>query len=150
MRQAKAAVAALNDAEQAQVSVVGITLDAKNDTPERLRQMAAGQGVSAPGFRLGTGQPEVVDKLLDDLDVSRKRDPVTGVIDHANLFFVVDRKGRIAYRLTIGERQQQWLIAALRSLIAEPGGLGGRTGDRPAEPSQEAATLIPSKSTGNQ
>ncbi len=119
MRQAKAAVATLNPEEQADVTVVGITLDPTNDTPARLRQMAEGQGVSAPRFRLGTGAPDMVEKVLDDLDVSRKRDPITGVIDHANLFFVVDRRGRIAYRLTIGDRQQQWLVAALRNLLSE-------------------------------
>ncbi len=119
MRQAKAAVATLNEAQQAEVTVVGITLDPGNDTPDRLHQMAEGHGVSAPRFRFATGAPNVVERVLDDLDVSRKRDPTTGVIDHANLFFVVDRQGRIAYRLTIGERQQQWLVAALRNLLAE-------------------------------
>lgn len=119
MQQAKAAVAALTEDEQAQVSVVGISLDAEHDTPQRLAAMAAGQAVTAPRFRLGTGEPRLVEAVLDRLDVSRKRDPSTGVIDHANLFFVVDRRGRIAYRLTLGERQQQWLAAALRRLVAE-------------------------------
>ncbi len=120
MQQAKAAVAALTDAERDEVSVVGITLDPANDTPARLAAMAVGQEIEAPRFRLATGDPATVEALLDRLDVSRPRDPVTGVIDHGNLFFVVDRRGKIAYRLTIGERQQRWLVAALRGLIAEP------------------------------
>lgn len=120
MQQAKAAVAALTVEEQAEVSVVGVTLDAENDTPQRLSAMAEGQQVAAPRFRLATGDPKAVEALLDRLDVSRTRDPATGVIDHSNLFFVVDRRGRIAYRLTIGDRQQEWLAAALRGLVAEP------------------------------
>ncbi len=45
------------------------------------------------------------------------------MIDHANLFLLVDRAGRIAYRLTLGERQQRWLTSALEFLLREePGG----------------------------
>jgi len=52
--------------------------------------------------------------------VARQRDPKTGVIDHSNLFILVDRQGRVSYRLTLGSRQQQWLISALQVLLAEP------------------------------
>src|SRR5690606_7319407 len=120
--QAKAAVAALTDAERADLTVVGITLDPARDTPAVLAAMADGQGVAAPLYRLATGEPAVVEALLDRLDVSRRRDPETGVIDHANLFLLVDRQGRIAYRFTIGDRQQSWLTSALRLLLREARG----------------------------
>ncbi len=119
MQQAKAAVAALTDEERKDLSVVGITLDPMNDDVARLALMAEGQDIAAPLYRLCTGEPVAVEKLRDGLDVTRRRDPVSGVIDHANYFLVVDRAGRIAYRLTIGDRQQRWLTAALRTLILE-------------------------------
>lgn len=122
--QAKAAIDALGEDERREVTVVAVTMDPNKDTPEILAGMAKAQGVSAPIFRLSTGAPELVEKLLDRMGIERRRDPETGVIDHANLFLVIDRQGRIAYRLTLGERQQRWLIAALKQLIAERGGVG--------------------------
>jgi protein SCO1/2 len=119
LKQAKRAIAALTPEERAHVTIVGVTLDPQHDTPEVLAKMAAGQGVTAPTFRLATGAPNVIEPLLDRLGIERRRDPETGVIDHSNLFLVVDRQGRIAYRLTLGERQEQWLITALHQLVAE-------------------------------
>jgi protein SCO1/2 len=119
LKQAKRAVAALTPEERASVTLLGVTLDPQHDTPEVLAKMASGQGVAAPTFRLATGAPTVIEPLLDRLGIERRRDPETGVIDHSNLFLVVDRQGRIAYRLTLGERQEQWLITALQQLVAE-------------------------------
>lgn len=122
--QAKAAIEALSEDEKREVTVVAVTMDPNKDTPEILAGMAKAQGVAAPIFRLSTGEPGVVEALLDRMGIERHRDPETGVIDHANLFLVVDRQGRIAYRLTLGERQQRWLISALKQLVAERGGVG--------------------------
>lgn len=124
--QAKRALAALTPAERADVVVVGISLDPDHDTPPVLAAMAQGQGVSAPQFRLATGDARTVNALLEALGVSRRRDPDTGVIDHANLFVLVDRSGRVAYRFTLGDRQERWLVQALRLLLQESG-----TGRRP-------------------
>ena len=46
--------------------------------------------------------------------------PATGVVEHANLFLLVDRGNHIAYRFTLEPRHRAWLRAALRSLLAEP------------------------------
>jgi protein SCO1/2 len=120
MAQAKTAVAALSKEQRRDLTIVGITLDPKNDTPERLMQMARGQGVSAPLWNLVTGEPARIERILDLLSVARQRDPETGVIDHSNLFLLVDREGKVAYRLTVGKQQQLWLISALQVLLAEP------------------------------
>ncbi|MBM4366714.1 MAG: SCO family protein [Deltaproteobacteria bacterium] len=117
--QAKAALATLSTSELEHVRVVGLTLDANRDRPEVLARLAAAQGIGLPTYRLLTGSPRLMDTQLDRLGVTRTRDPVTGVIDHANLFIVVDREGYIAYRFTLGERQARWLAAALRLLVAE-------------------------------
>jgi len=46
------------------------------------------------------------------------------VIDHANLFLLLDRNGKVAYRLGLGDRQERWLASALRILLQEPTHVG--------------------------
>jgi cytochrome oxidase Cu insertion factor (SCO1/SenC/PrrC family) len=70
-------------------------------------------------YHLVTGDPADVERLLDRMQIARQRDPETGVINHANLFLLVDRDGRIAYRFGLGERQQRWLTSALEILLRE-------------------------------
>lgn len=119
MSQAKRAVENLTPEERASITIVGVTLDPEHDTPEILTHMAEGQGVEAPLFRLATGDPDVINALLDDLQIARSRDPETGIIDHVNVFSVIDRAGRLSYRFSLGERQEQWLESALRLLANE-------------------------------
>ena len=56
---------------------------------------------------------------LTRLQFSATRNPQTGVIDHANLFLLVDRSNHIAYRFTLDARHRAWLRTALRSLLSE-------------------------------
>ena len=120
MAQTRAALGQLTDAEKADLTVLAISLDSQHDSPEILAQLAAGRGFAAPGVQFLTGDVDRVEGVLDALGFARTRDTETGVIDHANLFIVVDRAGRIAYRFSLGERQQSWLVAALRLLLDEP------------------------------
>jgi len=122
--QAKRALEALPEAQRDAVTVVAVTMAPVTDTPEVLARMAAAQGVAAPAFRLATGDPEVVERLLDRMGIERRRDPATGITDHSNLFLVVDRRGKVAYRFTLGERQERWLQTALGLLVAEEGAVG--------------------------
>lgn len=117
--QAKRAVAALGDAERDGLTVLGVTLDPVRDDVAALQRMAKAQRVEAPLYRLLTGEPAEVNRVLDALNVARARDEKTGVIDHVNVFILVDRQGRIAYRLGLGEEQERWLVDALRLLLAE-------------------------------
>lgn len=121
MGQAKRAIAALTPPERRDVVVAAVTLDPEHDDRDRLDAMARGQSVPWPTFRLLWGPPAEVNTVLDDFSISRTRDPATGRIDHANLFVLVDRHGKIAYRLTLGAEQERWLVDALRALLAEPG-----------------------------
>lgn len=121
MGQAKRAIAALAPAERADVVVAAVTLDPEHDDRGRLDAMARAQSVSSPPFHLLWGAPEEVNTTLDDFGITRTRDPATGRIDHANLFVLVDRRGKIAYRLTLGEQQREWLVQALHTLVAEQG-----------------------------
>ena len=117
--QAKRALSALTEAERASVTVVAITMDPERDTPSMLQEMALAQQVSAPRFRLVTGDPFEIARVLDTLGVSRRLDPETGRIDHTNVLGLVDRRGRLAYRFALGERQEAWLVEALRLLVHE-------------------------------
>lgn len=115
---ARGAVEAVGGAA-ADLRVVAITLDPAHDTPAALPAWASAQGVASPLFHLASGAPPTVEATLDRLGFTRTRDAATGRIDHANLFLLVDRRGRLAYRFTLGERQARWLEAALRLLLAE-------------------------------
>lgn len=118
--QAKRAVARLNEEEQADVRLVGVTLDPEHDTRESMARMARGQEVAAPFFNLCIGEPATVNPILDKMGIERHRDEKTGVIEHTNLFLVIDRGGKIAYRLSLGSLQEAWLVEALKLLCAEP------------------------------
>jgi protein SCO1/2 len=119
LREAREAIAELAPSARRDVRVLAITLAPEHDDVNVLRAMARGHGVASPTFHLLGGAPADVNRLLDDLSIARTRDSATGVIDHANVFIVVDRQGRIAYRLSVGPQRRAWLVAALRSLAAE-------------------------------
>jgi protein SCO1/2 len=119
LAQARRVVGALTAKERAEVTVVAVTLDPTRDDRRALAALAAAQQVSAPAWRLVGGEPARVEATLDAMGITRKRNPETGLIDHANLFLVVDRAGRVAYRFTLGELQERWTVEALRSLVAE-------------------------------
>jgi protein SCO1 len=118
--QAKRALGALTQEQRAQITVLAITLDPERDDAAALSAMSEAQQVKAPTYRLLTGDPARVNEVLDALEIARFKNPETGVIDHVNVFHVVDRQGRIAYRFSLGERQEQWLTKALELLVEEP------------------------------
>jgi len=120
LAQAKRAVDELGPAERADLRVVAVTLDPAQDSSAVLAQLAGNHGLEAPLFNLVTGEPDRVEATLDAMGVARRRDPETGVIDHANLFLLVDRGGKLAYRFSLGERQERWLASALKVLLREP------------------------------
>lgn len=117
--QTKAAIAAVPAELRGDLRVIAVSMDPAHDTPDVLAALARSHQIEAPLYALVTGEPTEVERVLDDMGIARTRDPETGVIDHANLFLLVDRDGRIAYRLTLGERQQRWLSSALELLLRE-------------------------------
>jgi cytochrome oxidase Cu insertion factor (SCO1/SenC/PrrC family) len=119
MVQARKATNALPEELRDEVTIVAVTLDPNNDTPDRLKEAAKAHHVEAPLWRLVTGEPDTVNRVLDKMSVSRRINPDTGVIEHSNLFALIDRDGKIAYRLTLGERHDTWLETALRQLVHE-------------------------------
>jgi protein SCO1/2 len=119
LNQAKAAIAELSPEEREDLRVIAVTMDPKSDSPDVLRGLAKNHGLESNLYHLVTGEPAEVERLLDRMQIARERDPETGVINHANLFLLIDREGRIAYRFGLGERQQRWLTSALEILLRE-------------------------------
>jgi protein SCO1 len=110
----------LSPEEQKELSIVVISLNPEQDTTE-LRASTVQQyyGEHAANVHFVNGAPGEVEALLDRLQIVRYMNPETGVLEHANLFFVLDREGRIAYRLSLNQRHEFWLIEALRSVLAD-------------------------------
>jgi protein SCO1 len=119
LTQVKAAIEELSPEEREGLNVVAVTMDPASDSPDALRALAKNHGMDSPLYQLVTGAPSEVERVLDRMQIARQRDLETGVISHANLFLLIDRDGRVAYRLGLGERQQRWLVAALRLLLRE-------------------------------
>jgi len=124
LTQAKRAIAELSPEERADLRVIAVTMDPEHDTPDVLHQLAQNHGMESPLYNLVTGASADVEPLLDRMEIARQRDPETGIINHANLFLLIDREGRVAYRLGLGERQQRWLTSALRILLREEAASG--------------------------
>jgi len=124
LTQAKRAIAELSPEERADLRVIAVTMDPEHDSPDVLHQLAQNHGMESPLYNLVTGASADVEPLLDRMEIARQRDPETGIINHANLFLLIDREGRVAYRLGLGERQQRWLTSALRILLREEAASG--------------------------
>lgn len=107
-------------ADRAGLSVVALTLNPEYETADLMDAIAGGRGFTHPEFRyVNAAQPAVMHDLLTRLQFSATRNPQTGVVDHANLFLLVDRSNHIAYRFTLDPRHRAWLRSALRALLSE-------------------------------
>ena len=102
-----------------QVQVAAITLNPENETPEQMRAYITGYGFEYPEFKYLNGDPQFVRQTLKRLQFSRTEYPEYGIIDHSNMFLLIDANGRIAYRLTLDDRHQSWLKEALTALAVE-------------------------------
>jgi cytochrome oxidase Cu insertion factor (SCO1/SenC/PrrC family) len=109
---------ALTPKERESVSVVAISLNTETDTRELREAIVRIYGMKSD-FHFVNGGAKAVNSLLDELSVSRTFDKESGQIIHSSLFMLVDRKGRIAYRLSSSSTEQVWLASAVRTLIAE-------------------------------
>lgn len=113
--------------ERAGLSVVALSLNPEYETAALMDLVANARGLSHPEFRYVNGQqPAEMHDLLTRLQFSATRNPQTGVIDHANLFLLVDRTNHIAYRFTLDPRHRAWLRSGLRDLLREPHGNDAR------------------------
>src|SRR5690554_13555 len=104
MVEIRRAMAALPAHLRVEISIVAITLDPEYDTPEQLREAMKIHRLEEPLWRLVTGPSDEVNAVLDQLSISRSRTPESDTIGHSNLFALIDRNGKIAYRLTLDRK----------------------------------------------
>lgn len=128
--QARKVMSKLNNKTSEPLQMMALTMDPDKDTPEMLKMTAEHYGLTSPNQHLLTGEKAYINKILDNLNISRKRRS-DGAIDHANIFLLIDKQGRLAYRFTLGERQKQWLIKAARLLIKEESAVAEQAGQAP-------------------
>jgi protein SCO1/2 len=119
LSQVKDAIAQLAPEQRDDLRLVAVTMDPDHDSPEILARLAENHGMQAPLYNLVTGESSEVERILDRMQFARERDPETGIISHVNLYLLIDRDGRVAYRLGLGDRQQRWLASALKVLLKE-------------------------------
>jgi protein SCO1 len=119
-KELRAVLAELTPTERAGIRVVALSLNPEYETAELMDLMADSQGLTYPEFRYVNGeQPAEMLDLLARLQFARTRNPETGVIEHMNLFQLVDRDGFIAYRFTLEPRHRAWLREGLRALLRD-------------------------------
>lgn len=109
------------------LTVVALSLNPEYETSDVMMASAAGYGFTHPEFRYLNGDPDLMHDLLTRLQFSPNLNPVTRQIEHANLFHLIDRNGRIAYRLSLDQRHRQWLRDGIVALTTEAaaGSAGG-------------------------
>ncbi len=116
----KKILAELPPVERAELSVVALSLNPEYETSEIMGAVAEARGFTYPEFRYVNGeQPAAMHDVLTRLQFSATRNPANGIIDHANLFLLVDRDNHIAYRFTLDPRHRAWLREGLRALLRE-------------------------------
>jgi cytochrome oxidase Cu insertion factor (SCO1/SenC/PrrC family) len=94
-------------------AILFVTLDPWRDTPDRLRYIAEGWGLSDDARLLG-GSVEAVERVLEAWQVARGRDPHTGEIAHSTTVYAIGRDGRIAYQAAgIGGEELAELVGRL-------------------------------------
>jgi len=120
-KEMQAVLGELPATERVGLRVVALSLNPEYETVELMDAMAQSRGFTYPEFRYVNGRdPAEMHDVLKRLQFSATRNPQNGVIDHANLFLLIDRSGRIAYRFTMDPRHRAWLRAGLSALLQEP------------------------------
>lgn len=119
LQETKALLASLPADLRARISVVALSLNPEEDTAELMGAVTAAYGFTYPEFRYANGAPAGMHDTLTQLGFARAKNPRTGVIEHANLFLLLDAHGTIAYRFTLDARHRSWLREGLVSLAEE-------------------------------
>jgi protein SCO1 len=97
-------ITAINEARRLigpdRFEVLTVGFDARNDTPARMAQFGAVQGIKPTNWRLASADPDTMEALLSDLGFSYAA--VAGGFDHVTQTTILDREGRV-YRHVYGD-----------------------------------------------
>jgi protein SCO1/2 len=119
LREIKNLADALPPDLRSRLSVVALSLNPEYDSRLLMDTVARAYGFDYPMFRYANGDPSVMHDLLTRFQFSPIRNETTGMIDHANLFILVDAGGVIAYRFGLSDRHLPWLHQATTDLLRE-------------------------------
>jgi protein SCO1/2 len=95
--------------------VLTVGFDARHDTPVRLAQFAATQGVMLSNWRLASGDTGTLDALLRDLGFSYVT--AAGGFDHVSQTTIVDRDGRVSRQVYGDDFPIQMFIEPLKDAV---------------------------------
>ncbi|MCX7149588.1 MAG: SCO family protein [Rhodocyclales bacterium] len=109
----------LSEAERKKVRFVGISIDPRRDTPEKLRSFMQGHNLSAERWTLLTGSLREASKVADDYGIVAKPD-LQGDLVHNAVYVLIDPQGRLRTEFHGLFTPTQEIAKALRQLIATP------------------------------
>lgn len=112
-------MARLTDEEKSHIRIFAITLDPLVDTPSLMKDMLTAHKVDQERFKGLTGSADYVEAILTAYQFEKNRNPETEVLEHANLINLVDAQGKLAFRFTLGNKQEEWLEQSIRYLLKE-------------------------------
>lgn len=99
------------------VDVALVTLDPENDTVARLKEREQKLNLES-NWHLLTGDSKTINSVLDSYQVARAK-AADGTIGHSNIFYVIDKKGNLAFKIGLGSVQEIWLRQAMERLLKE-------------------------------
>ena len=111
--------ARLDDAKRARLRVLMVSLDAANDTPERLQAQVDKRKLDTSRWTLARTDAAHVRELATALDI-RYRDLGNGDFNHSSMLVLLDRDGRVLARTETMGKVDDRFLAALDAALAVP------------------------------
>lgn len=108
---------ALTAREREQVRFIGISIDPRRDTPQKLRAFMQGHNLSPERWTLLTGSLKEASKVADDYGIVAKPD-LQGDLVHNAVYVLIDPQGRLRTEFHGLFTPTQEIVGALRALIA--------------------------------
>ena len=96
-------------------NVLTVGFDAKNDTPARLAQFSATQGVGLGNWRFASADAATLTSLLGELGFSYQT--VAGGFDHVTQTTIIDREGRVSRHVYGEDFPLNLFVEPLRDVV---------------------------------
>lgn len=103
--------------EREQVRFIGVSIDPRRDTPEKLRAFMQGHSLSPERWTLLTGSLKEASQVADDYGIVAKPD-LHGDLVHNAVYVLIDPQGRLRTEFHGLFTPTQEIVGVLRTLIA--------------------------------